>query len=196
MPIQRVNQKGDHQGLCWVSRDHARAVSASLQTYFTSKLQPSSLLLQGLKCCTDGWGDADISMRGYLIVYDNVRGRIGWVRKDCRNRSPWQIFITSCSRVQFAFTSSAFTNFLSRVRIYKFIWVVVEDCDSRFRLSFPCTMLPNTTGKCWHLKVLPRHFRATSAKSFLQFGDNRSNQHLDNLPIQWIQQIIVEVVFL
>jgi hypothetical protein len=28
----------------------------------------------------------DISMRGYLILYDNVRERIGWVRRNCHNR--------------------------------------------------------------------------------------------------------------
>ena len=33
------------------------------------------------------WGFfADISMRGYLVVYDNVRERIGWVRRNCHNR--------------------------------------------------------------------------------------------------------------
>jgi hypothetical protein len=28
----------------------------------------------------------DISMRGYLLVYDNVRDQIGWVRRNCHNR--------------------------------------------------------------------------------------------------------------
>jgi len=26
---------------------------------------------------------ADISMRGHLIVYDNVKRRIGWMKSDC-----------------------------------------------------------------------------------------------------------------
>ncbi|CAM6014846.1 unnamed protein product [Sphagnum balticum] len=28
----------------------------------------------------------DISMRGYLVVYDNVQQRIGWIRRNCHNR--------------------------------------------------------------------------------------------------------------
>jgi hypothetical protein len=29
---------------------------------------------------------SDISMRGYLVVYDNVRDRIGWIRRNCHIR--------------------------------------------------------------------------------------------------------------
>lgn len=29
---------------------------------------------------------SDISMRGYLIVYDNVRQQIGWIRRNCHIR--------------------------------------------------------------------------------------------------------------
>lgn len=28
----------------------------------------------------------DVSMRGYLVVYDNARNQIGWVRRNCHNR--------------------------------------------------------------------------------------------------------------
>ncbi|XP_024395932.1 aspartyl protease APCB1 isoform X2 [Physcomitrium patens] len=28
----------------------------------------------------------DVSMRGYLVVYDNVRDRIGWIRRNCHSR--------------------------------------------------------------------------------------------------------------
>jgi hypothetical protein len=96
-------------------------------------------------------------MRGYLVVYDNVQQRIGWIRRNCHNRP---------TRMTSQFTSLFnWTNYLSQSILWplKFVgyktisglifWVSSQAVSLRFFLSLTMKdgLLAHSSYSIWHL---------------------------------------------